>query len=156
MIPKIEGEGDTPSVLLKGPKSGIVKQKMRSEIYSCRNPQPYRACRMAAVTRAASTAVFPREIAFFRVRLHFKPDRPHQFEAVALRNYAVSQFVVESHSAVLQLILEMNITQMALGRIADVGQCQVMRAHQPNRAALDQRAHNSLRANAAVFRVCAL
>src|SRR5882672_47729 len=121
---------------------------MRSEIYFVQKSSGYRACKMASVTRAASTAVFPHEIALFRVRLHLKPDRPHQFEAVALRNYAISQFVVESHSAVLQLILEMNITQMALGRIADVGQCQVMCAHQPNRAALDQRAHNSLRANA--------
>ena len=55
-----------------------------------------------------------------------------------------------------QVVLEMDVVQVAVDRSADIGQRQIVRAHQTDGAAIHQRAHDSLGADAAIFRVRAL
>src|SRR5665213_2080269 len=69
---------------------------------------------------------------------HLQSDGPHQLNAIALRHDALAQLEIEAHSAVFEKVLEVDIVQGACRQVRNIGQCQVVRADESDRATLEE------------------
>ena len=74
--------------------------------------------------------------------LDVQPDRSHQRERVAVLDHAGPHPVVEDHPAVLQPILECTLATGAPSVDAQLGQRQIVRRHQADRAGSTRRARS--------------
>src|SRR5690606_28205374 len=90
------------------------------------------------------------------INSHVETDRAHQREAVALRYRAVAQRVVERHASVLELFLEVNVTNPPARVRGELGEAQIVRRDQADRAAVEERAQHAFGADAPIVRVRAL
>jgi len=88
--------------------------------------------------------------------LNLDPDEPHQFDAVAFGDNAIVQLEIEGHSAVPNVVLEMDVVEAVVLLSADVGEREVVRADEANCAAREQGTHDAFCTGEAVFRVCPL
>src|ERR1700736_1050285 len=71
---------------------------------------------------------------------HFEPDEAHQLDGVAFGYDAVAQRVIETHFAVLDVILKMHIAQTRTQGLTALGERPIGRGHNADRSALEQRA----------------
>ena len=93
------------------------------------------------------------ELVLFTSFLHVQPDGAHQLDAVALGDDAGPQLEIELELAVHQFVLEMHVHDAPGVKSGNIGQGQIVRADQADRAALDQGANESLRADAPIRRI---
>src|SRR5579859_2587349 len=92
----------------------------------------------------------------FRRRLNLESDEPHELDPVAFRDDTIVKLEVECHSAILNLVLKMDVSETAVLFLADVGQGQVVGADEADGAACQESAYDPFGADEAVLRVCAL
>src|SRR6202041_1293085 len=76
-----------------------------------------------------------------------QPDRPHEFDAVALGDDAGTQLEIELELAIDEFVLEVNVHEGARVEAGDFRQCQIVGADQHDGAAPDQRPNDALRAD---------
>src|ERR1700738_5735867 len=86
---------------------------------------------------------------------HFEPDEAHQLDGVAFGYDAVAQRVIETHFAVLDVILKMHVAQALAQGSPDLGQSQVVRGDNAERSPIEQRPKETLGAEPAVVGVSA-
>ena len=87
---------------------------------------------------------------------YLEPDRPHQRQCVGVLDDAGTHEVVEAHFAVLEMVGEMDVHGDRTKGGDDLGEGEVMRGDQADRAAVEQASKNRLGSGAAVVRVGAV
>ena len=83
--------------------------------------------------------------------LYLKTYCAHQLDAVAAGDDTLAQSEIEFHSAVLELILEVNVAERAGFETPDVGEREIVRADEADGMTLHERAHDSFGTDAPVL-----
>src|SRR6185437_6963857 len=87
---------------------------------------------------------------------NLEADGAHQLEAIALGHYAFTQFVVELHPPVLQMILEVHVAHDGLPQPRERGQRQIVGGREPDGALPGEGAQNALGTDAPIVGIRAL
>ena len=85
-----------------------------------------------------------------------QPNRTHERQGIAVLDDARAHAIVESHLAILEPVFEVDVHDRGRQLVGDLGQGQVMRGHQADRAQVDQAADDPFGAHAAIVRVGAV
>ena len=86
----------------------------------------------------------------------FQADQAHEFDSVAVGDYAVAEFVVEGHLAVGDLVLQVDVVEGVGGGAGQVGEGEVVRADEADGSGFEEGADYAFGADEAVFGVGAL
>ncbi len=86
-------------------------------------------------------------------KLYFKAHEAHELEGIALGDDAFPQFVVEMHFPVFDLIFEMHIPYLAVGRLRDFRQRQIVSCDDTNRAPIQEALQQTFSSDSAVFAI---
>ena len=117
----------------------------------CSSPTTTPARSTASVT-PADRAGGPRPAAWAHVESH----GPHQLEGVAPGHDPRPADIVEPDAAVLEMVLEMHVRGARRERVGDLGEGEIVRGHEPDRAVPDQPAEHRLGAGSPIARIGAV
>ena len=88
--------------------------------------------------------------------LEFEADGPHECEGIAFFDDALSQRIVETHDASFEVVLEMDVVELAVTVADDFRECQIMCCDDAKGTLCDQSLDHGFRSDAPIMRVRAV
>lgn len=88
--------------------------------------------------------------------LDIQPNRPHQSQTITLGDHTFTQLVIEMHSPISELFLEMEVRKPTSYSPVHLSEGQVVCTDETYCSSVHQRAYHAFSANKPILRVCSL